>query len=241
MGRWRWAAAVVATVALGSAAGAAADPEADLHRAFGAFIKARQLEIDAVPDLYPGGYARISLHARQADLGGMVVEEAWFRLVGVSLDPEALRRGDLRVLDLRDSAMHLRASLRNLEAYFQQGNGIKDIRLRSDGQFLYAEGTVPLAGVPAKVHLKGFFVVGGTKDVYFYIDSLKINGMPVLYPLIRRWEQEINPVFTQALWPVTFKIRSLRMTPEAFIVSSQADAAAPCLFCTGGDAPTVAP
>jgi len=242
MGRWRWAAVALVAAALGSAASAAPDPEADLRRAFGTFIKARQMRIDAVPDLYPGGYARISLYVRQADLGGMVVDEAWFRLIGASLDPEALRQGELRVLDLRDSAMHLRASLRNLEAYFQhQGDAIKDIRLRSDGQFLYAEGTIPLAGAPVRVHLKGFFVVGGTKDVYFYIEMLTINGLPVLYPLIRKWEQEINPVFTQALWPITFKIRSLRMTADAFVVSSQADAGAPCLFCTGGDAPTVAP
>jgi len=241
MGSWRWAAIAVLVAALGSAAGAATDPEADLRRAFSAFIKAQELRIDAVPDLYPGGYARISIYARQADLGGMIVDEAWFRLVGASLDPEALGKGELRVLDLRDRAMYIKASIKNLEAYFQQGNPVRDIRLRSDGQYIYAEGTVPLAGVMARVRLKGFFAVGGTKDVYFYIDDLKINGLPILYPLLRKWEQDINPVFTQALWPITFAIRSLRMTTEAFIVSSLANANAPCLFCTGGESPVVAP
>jgi len=194
-----------------------------------------------VPDLYPGGYARISLYAKHATLGGMLVDEAWFRLVGASLDPEALRRGELRLLDVRDTAMHARASIKSLEAYFRRGNPVQDIRLWSDGVFLYGQGTVPVRGVLARVYLKGFFAVGGTREVYFYIDDLRINGLPMLVPLIRRWEQDINPVFTQALWPVTFKIRALRMTKEEFVVSSQPDPTAPCAFCTGGDAPSVAP
>lgn len=237
----RTAAVILAVAALGSPAGAAPDGEADLRRAFSSFIMAKELRFDTVPDLYPGGYARISVYAKRASLGGMIVDEAWFRLVGVSLDPAALGRGELRVLDIRDSAMHIRASIKSLEEYFTQGNPIKDIRLWSDGEYLYGQGTVPLSGVLTRVYLKGFFAVGGTKEVYFYIQDLRVNGLPLFFPLIRRWEQDINPIFSQALWPVTFKIRALKMTKEWFVVSSQLDPNAPCSYCTGGDAPTVAP
>lgn len=237
----RIAAIILAVVVLGSPAGAAPDGEADLRRAFSSFIAAKELRFDTVPDLYPGGYARISVYAKQASLGGMIVDEAWFRLVGVSLDPAALGRGELRILDIRDSAMHIRASIKSLEEYFTQGNPIKDIRLWSDGEYLYGQGTVPLSGVLARVYLKGFFAVGGTKEVYFYIQDLRVNGLPLFFPLIRKWEQDINPIFSQALWPVTFKIRALKMTKDWFVVSSQPDPNAPCSYCTGGDAPTVAP
>lgn len=215
--------------------------EADLRRAFSAFIKAKELRFDLVPDLYPGGYARISIYAKRADLGGMIVDEAWFALVGASLDPEALRRGELRILDLRDSAMHVRASIKSLQEYFQQGNGMKDIELWSDGEYLFGRGTVPVAGLPMKVYLKGSFAVTGTRDVRFHITDLRLNGLPIFSPLVRRWEEQINPVFNQSLWPITFNIRGLRMTREWFLVSSQADPSAPCPFCSGGDASTVGP
>lgn len=230
---------LVALLAAGVIA-APAEPEADLKRAFAAFIKAKELRFDVVPDIYPGGYARISVYARAADLGGLLVDEAWFRLTGASLDPEALRRGELRVLEMRDSAMHVRASLRSLEAYFQQGDGVKEVRLWSDGDYLFGQGVVPLVGIPARVSFKGSFAVGGTKEVYFHISDLRLNGLPVLSPLVRRFEQDINPVFSQSLWPITFKIRALRMTRESFVVSSQADPAAPCPFCSGGESPSVA-
>lgn len=237
----RGAALLVLLAALWSPA-AAASPEdggGGLRKAFGSFITAQDLRFDVVPDIYPGGYARISVYARKADLGGMVVDEAWFRLTGASLDPEALRRGELRVLELRDSAMHVRASLRSLEAYFQQGNGVRDVRLWSDGDHLFGQGVVPLVGVPARVSFKGSFAVGGTREVYFRISDLRLNGLPVLAPIVRRFEEDINPVFSQERWPVTFRIRALRMSREEFVVSSQADPAAPCSFCLDVDRPGV--
>lgn len=243
--RIRQGTALLCLLVLSFAAGAVAAPpddeERDLRRAFSSFITAKDLHVDAVPDLYPGGYARISLYARRANLGGMLVDEAWFRLTGASLDPAALKHGELRILDIRDSAMHIKASIKSLEEYFQQGNPIKDIKLWSDGEYIYGQGTVLLAGIPTRVYLRGFFAVGGTKDVYFYINDLRANGIPIPFPLIKKWEENINPVFRQTLWPVTFKIRALKMSAEWFIVSSQADPNAPCHFCTGGEAPTVAP
>lgn len=232
---------IVVLVLLAVAGGASGQNDADLRQAFATFLATKEVRIDSVPDLYPGGFARISVYARKANLGGMVVDEIWFRLVGVSLDPAALLQGTLRFIDTRDTAMHARTSIKNLEDYFRAGNPIKDIRLWSDGEYLYGEGTVLLGGTPTRIWLKGFFVVGGTKDVYFYVDNLRINGLPIFDPIIRKLEADINPVLTQATWPVTFKIRALKITRDWFVVSSQQDPSAPCAFCTGGDSPSVAP
>lgn len=232
---------VVLLAVLAVAGAASGQSEAELRQAFANFLSTKDVRIDSVPDLYPGGYARISVYARKANLGGMVVDEIWFRLVGASLDPAALQQGTLQFLDTRDTAMYARTSIKSLEDYFRAGNPIKDIRLWSDGDYLYGEGTVPLGGTLAKVWLKGFFAVGGTKEVYFYVDNLRINGLPVFDPIIRKLEADINPVLTQATWPVTFKIRALKITKDWFVVSSQQDPSAPCAFCTGGDSPSVAP
>lgn len=234
-----WVTAMVLVLILAGSTAAQTDP--DLRRAFGNFLQTKDVRVDSVPDLYAGGYARISVYARNASLGSMVVDEVWFRLVGVTLDPAALQQGTLRILDTRDTFMHARATIKNLEEYFRAGNPIKDIRLRSDGEYLYMEGTVPLVGVLTKVWLKGFFQVGGTKEVYFYINDLRLNGLPVFDPLIRTLEAKYNPVLTQATWPVTFKIRALKMTKEWFVVSSQPDPNAPCAYCTGGEEPNVSP
>jgi hypothetical protein len=137
--------------------------------------------------------------------------------------------------------MHVRASLRSLEAYFQQGDGVKDVRLWSDGDYLFGQGVVPLVGIPARVSFKGSFAVGGTREVHFRISDLRLNGLPVLSPIVRRFEENINPVFSQQLWPVTFRIRGLRMSREWLVVSSQADPSAPCAFCLDGSAPGVGP
>ncbi|MBI2122572.1 MAG: hypothetical protein HYT96_00250 [Armatimonadetes bacterium] len=223
------------------AAPAFGQPDADLQKLFAGFLKTNDIRIDAVPDLYPGGYARISLYARKANLGGMVVDDVWFRIVGASLDPQAAQRGELRVLSWRDSAFHARFTLKSLQDYFIAGNAFKDIRLWSDGEFLYGEGTIPLNNLAAKVWLRGWFALGGTKDVYFYIDNMRVAGVPVLDPIIRALEARYNPVLTQSTWPITFVVRSLRITKEVFVVSSQTDPSSPCAFCTGGDAPVPSP
>jgi hypothetical protein len=234
-------AAALLVVGVRTSAAQPVDDQAALRRAFARFIAAKEMRLDVVPDLYPGGYARISVYAKKAKLGGMLVDEVWFRLVGASLDVPALERGDLVIRETRDTALHARASIKRLEEYFQEGNPVKDIRLWSDGEYLYGRGTVPFAGAMARVYLRGFFAVGGTKDVYFYVDNLQVNGLPMLAPLIKKWENEINPILNQTDWPVTFKLRTLKMTKDSLVISSQADPEAPCHFCTGGDAATVTP
>lgn len=238
----RWVTRIVIGLVAGVlAAPAFGQPDADLQKLFAGFLKTNDIRIDAVPDLYPGGYARISLYGRKANLGGMVVDDVWFRIVGASLDPQAAQRGELRVVSWRDSAIHARFTLKSLQDYFIAGNAFKDIRLWSDGQFLYGEGTIPLNSLAAKVWIRGWFALGGTQEVYFYIDNMRVAGLPVLDPIIRALEARYNPVLTQSTWPITFVIRSLRITKEAFVVSSQPDPSSPCAFCTGGDAPVPTP
>lgn len=205
--------------------------DGDLLRAFSGFLKTRELAIDRVPDLYPGGFARISVHARNADLGGMLVDEIWVRLIGVSLDPDALRSGRLRVLDQRGSGIHGRLRVQRLQDFFLSANTFSDLRLWIDGPYLYGEGSFPYNGAPIRIWLKGRFSVNGTKDIYLHIDNMRVNGFPLFVPIIRILEAQINPVLSQRDWPVTFTIRSLQMTRDGFILSSQADALAPCSIC----------
>jgi len=238
----RWAALIVVSVVVAAIAPpASGQSEAELQKLFAGFLKTNDIKIDAVPDLYPGGFARVSVYAKKANLGGMQVDEVWFRVIGASLNVAAMQRGELRVDEWRESAIYARFTLKNLQEYFISGNAFKDIRLWSDGQFLFGEGTVPLNNLAVRVWLKGWFALGGTKDVYFYIDNMRVNGVPLLDPIIRTLESKYNPVLTQSTWPVTFAIRSLKVTKEVVVVSSQADANSPCAFCTGGDAPVVSP
>ncbi len=43
----------------------------------------------------------------------------------------------------------------------------------------------------------------------------------------------MNPVVDFRSWPVPFKIRSFRSTPEGFVLSSQRDVSQPCTTCGG--------
>jgi hypothetical protein len=238
----RWATLIVISLmAAAIAAPASGQSEAELQKLFASFLKTNDIKIDAVPDLFPGGFARISVYAKKASLGGMLVDEVWFRVIGAELNVSAMQRGELRVDSWRESAIYVRFTLKSLQEYFISGNAFKDIRLWTDGQFLFGEGTIPLNNLPVRVWLKGWFALGGTKDIYFYIDNMRVNGVPLLDPIIRTLEAKYNPVLTQSTWPVTFAIRSLRVAKDVVVVSSQADASSPCAFCTGSDAPNVAP
>ncbi len=214
---------------------AAGQDDGDLLRSFVGFLHTRDIAIDSVPDLYPGGYARISLRARNANLGGMLVDDVWVRLVGVSLDPTALQHGQLRVLDYRSTAIHGQVGVQRLQEFFTSGGAFQDLRLWSDGTSLYGEGVLPYQGASLQVWLKGSFALSGTKDVDFHIENMRVNGFPLFVPIIRLLESQINPVLSQRDWPVTFAFRSLQMTKDGFVLSSQPDALAPCAFCLRTD------
>ncbi len=241
-----------AVLAIIVAAPAAAD-EALLRRAFEAFLhSADELRIEAIPDLYDGGYARVTVIGRRVMLTqGLRVDEATINLVGVSLDPEALRAGKLRVLDARDSSLQVRVLLRSMEEHFNAGTSkvvrdrlgsnspAQDIRLRAEDGYLLGSGTVTFRGAVRRMRMKGFFAVDGTTEIYFYIETLHADGLPLPVSVIREVERRINPVVHQRDWPVTFKIRSVRLDAQGLTISSRADAAAPGQ--TGGPPPTLSP
>ena len=191
------------------------------------------IRLDVVPDLYEGGYARVSVYARQAALGGMRVDEMWLRLVGVSFDPDELRQGTLKILQIRDSGLYGKLNLANVEAFLRAQGTIQDVRLARDGDSVVATGTLAVNGAPAQVWLKGLFQVYGDPEIYFHIQALAVNGFPVPYVVVDRLERQLNPVVDFRSWPVPFRIRSFRSTPEGFVLSSQRDFAQPCNDCGG--------
>jgi hypothetical protein len=222
-------AASLVVALLATAAAGQSDPM--LMAAFTRFLKTQDIQFDVVPDLYEGGYARISVYAKNAMLGGIQVDEVWFKLVGITLDVGALQQGTLRILNYRGTAFSGRVSVQQLQEFFLTLNAFNDLRLWSDGTSLYGEGTVPYHGMAIKLWLMGRFSVNGGKEVHFHIDNMRVNGFPLFSPIIRILESQINPVISQKDWPVNFAMRSLQMTTEGFVISSQADAVAPCTVC----------
>ena len=191
------------------------------------------MRLDVVPDIYEGGYARISVYAQGAAAGGVRIDEMWIRLVGASFDPEELRRGTLKLLQVRDSGLFGRLNLNSIEAFLKEQGTMKDVRLTLDEDMVIATGTLTLGGVPAQVRLKGLFQVYGEPEIYFHIHALAVNGLPVPFAVVARLEQQLNPVVDFRTWPVAFRIRSFRSTPEGFILSSQRDFAQTCNDCGG--------
>jgi hypothetical protein len=229
-------------VALAAGASPAAADEALLRRAFMAFMRsADELRVEAIPDLYDGGYARISVSARRVQMGdGMRIDEAAIRLVGVTLDVAALQGGTLKVHEVRDSAMQVRTLLRSLQDHFNAGNPLDDIRLWSENGYLLGTGTVMYRLVPTRMRMKGFFAASGTSEVYFYFEWLFANGIPLPIFVTREIERQINPIVHQRQWPVQFKIRTVLLDAQGLTVSTQASGA--CPTCGGGGGqPQIAP
>ncbi|MFN3285238.1 MAG: LmeA family phospholipid-binding protein [bacterium] len=229
----RWPAATLSLVALLALCGApvASADEALVRQAVASFFReARVLRVDVVPDLYEGGYARVSVYAARATLSdGFRVDEAWVRLVGVSFNPQALRRGQFQVDGVRDSALHMRVSFENLEQYFSQLTPGQRVRLWSERGYVYGRGVVPLWGAQLPVELRGAFAVEGGPEMYFRLDRLRVNGFPVPEPVVRELERRFNPVLTQKDWPVRFKLRAVVVNSQDVVVSSQPGAS--CRIC----------
>lgn len=191
------------------------------------------LRLDVVPDLYEGGYARISVYARDVDIKGMRVDEMWIRLVGATLDPAALREGTLKVLQLRDSALYGKLRLASVQDFLNHQGAVQDVRLAPNGDGITATGTLVYNGVPTHVRMQGVFQVYGEPEVFFHIETLFVNSIPMPYVLVDRVERQLNPVVDLRSWPVAFKIRSFRQTPDGFVLSSQRDFSQPCNDCGG--------
>lgn len=231
--------AVILVVALAGLP-AVAD-EALLRRAFGSFMRsADELRIEAIPDLYEGGYARITAIGKRVVLiDGMRVDEAMVNLVGVTLDAAALNAGTLKVIDFRDSAFQAKVLLRSIQEYFNANRLIDDMRLWVEDGYLFGTGTVNFRGVPARMRMKGFFAVSGTTEVWFYFETLHANSLPLPTAVIRDLERQINPIINQQTWPVTFKIRTLRLDGQSLSLSSRSEGS--CPSCGGGEQPIYNP
>lgn len=224
--------AIIAMTLITIAPAAAHEHEA-LQRSLLRFFRgAELLRVEAVPDLYEGGYARISVYAKRArlDEGGLLVDEAWVRLRGVTLSVPHLREGTFRVVSVRDAAIYLRVSVRSLEQYFIAGNPWDDIRVWSEDGYLFARGTVPLLRIPTRVEMRGYFAVEGTHEIFFYVERLRVNWLPLPEFLLRNMERQYNPVIDQKTWPVIIKLRSIRLSKEELVVTSEPDPGV-CGFC----------
>jgi hypothetical protein len=198
---------LVAVVALPTSA-----HEAMLRRAFGSFMRsAEELRIDAIPDLYDGGYARISAWGKRVHFNqGLRVDEASVRLVGVSLDPDALRSGIIKVRDMRESSFQAKVLLQSVQEYFNASNAIEDLRFSADEGYLVGTGKVMFQGKPTRFRMKGFFAVSGTtRGLLLFRHAARTLAAHSGDPRHRAAGQ---PGVHQRDWPVTFKIGSVRLT-----------------------------
>ncbi|MCS7234603.1 MAG: LmeA family phospholipid-binding protein [Armatimonadota bacterium] len=210
---------------------AASQDDPLLRQAVASFFRdARVLRLDAVPDLYEGGYARVTIYAARAALtGGFRVDEAWVRLVGASFNPQALRRGQFQLDGVRDTALHLRVTFDSLELFFSQLTPGQRVRLWSERGWVYGRGVVPLWGAQLPMDLRGVFVVNGGPELYFRVDRLRVNGLPVPEAVVKELERRFNPVVTQKDWPVRFNLRAVVVNADDVVVSSDPQAA--CRVC----------
>jgi hypothetical protein len=192
-----------------------------------------RLRLDAVPDVYEGGYARVSVYAQDAEIKGMRIDEMWIRLIGVSFDPAQLRQGTLKVLEVRDSGLYGKLRLTNIQTFLGRQGTVQDVNLRRAGDAVIATGTVVYNGAPTRVRMQGVFQVYGEPEIYFHIQTLWVNSLPVPYVLVDQLERSMNPIVDFRTWPVPFKIRSFRTTPEGYVLSSQTDYSQPCNDCGG--------
>ncbi len=191
------------------------------------------LRTEIIPDLYDGGYARVSMYGRNVNIKGMHIDELWIKLVGVSFDPDQLRQGTLKVLDIRDNAVYGKLDLASVQAFLNSQGPVQDVSLRLDGEAVIGLATVLYNGVPTRVHIQGIFQVYGEPEVFFHIQALLVNSIPVPYVIVDRLERQLNPVLDFRSWPVQFRIRTFRQTSDGFVLSSQADFSQPCNACGG--------
>ena len=191
------------------------------------------LHMETVPDIYDGGYARVSLYGGHVMIKGMLINELWIKLVGVSFDPAALKLGEIKVLDIRDNAIYGKLSLTAVQDFLNRQASVKDVQLGVNAEAITGAATVVYNGIPTRVRMQGIFQVYGDPEVFFHIQALSVNSIPVPYILAASLERQINPVVDFRTWPVQFKIRTFQQTPEGFILSSQRDFAQPCNDCGG--------
>lgn len=191
------------------------------------------LRMDVVPDLYEGGYARISVYAEHADIKGMTIDQLWIRFVGASFAPEALRRGELQVLEMRQHHIYGRLDLGRVQDFLNRQGAVRDVHLKVEDEMITATGTIVFNGLPTRVRMAGVFQVYGEPEVFFHVRALLVNSLPVPYIVVAKLERDMNPIVDFRTWPVHFRLRSFRQSSQGFVLSSQADFSQPCDACGG--------
>jgi hypothetical protein len=239
MRSYRYVACLVVVICMGGLLlPAVAEPQTtsqeDLKALFGHLLgNPPFLHMEAVPDIYDGGYARVSLYGRNVNIKGMLIDELWIKLVGVSFDPAELRAGDIKILDIRDDAIYGKLSLAAVQDFLGRQASVSDVRLGTNAEAITGAATVNYNGIPTRVRMQGVFQVYGEPEVFFHIQALSVNSIPVPYILAANLERQINPVLDFRSWPVAFKIRTFKQTSRGFVLSSARDVSQPCNDCGG--------
>ncbi len=191
------------------------------------------IRVGAVPGARDGAYNQIGVYAEHAAIQGLRIDQLWFRLLGVSLDPAQLRRGTLQVLAIQTSAIYGKVSIDSVQDLLNHENTVKNVTLTADGATTVAAGTIVYSGLPTNVRMRGTFQVSGVPEIFFHLQELTVDALPMPGAVAAQVEQQINPVVDLRDWPVSFAIRTFRQTETGFILSSQADDTQPCDACIG--------
>ena len=191
------------------------------------------LRINAVPGPRDGAYNQIGVYAEHAAIQGLHIDQLWFRLVGADLDAAQLRRGTLQVRKVQSSAIYGKVSRASVQDLLNHEKTVTDVTLTADGATTVATGTIAYGGVPTHVTMRGTFQVSGVPEIFFHLDALTVDALPMPGAVAAQVEQQINPVVDLRNWPVSFAIRMFRQTSAGFILSSQPDDTQPCEACVG--------
>jgi hypothetical protein len=191
------------------------------------------LRLSAAADPQTQDYSRINIYAEHAAIEGLRIDQLWIRLLDARFDAAELRQGRLKVLGVRDSAVYGRVATASVEDFLNHESTVKDAKLSTDGDATAVEGTVVYNGFPTHVQMRGVFQVYGQPEIFFHIETLIVDSVPMPQPLANQFERQINPVVDFREWPVAFPLRTFRQTGTAFVLSSQADLSQPCNACAG--------
>ncbi len=220
----------------GAAHGAAAPPvdQNTLQGVFGHLLGSPPVvRLAAVFDPQAGDYERVNVYAEHAAIQGLRVDQLWIRLLGASFDAAQLRQGALKVLAVRDSAVYGRVATSSVEEFLNHESAVRDAKVSEAGDATAVEGTVVYQGLPTHVQMRGVFQVYGQPEVFFHIQSLVVDSVPMPAAVASQFERQINPILDLRGWPVAFPLRTFRQTGNAFVLSSQADLSQPCDACGG--------
>jgi hypothetical protein len=191
------------------------------------------VRLNGTPGARDGAYDQIGVYAEHAAIQGLRIDQLWFRLLGVTLDPAELRRGTLKVLNIQKSAIYGKVSRASVQELLNHESAVTDVTLSADGDTTVATGTIMYSGVPTHVSMRGTFRVSGMPEIFFHLEALTVDALPMPPAVASQVEQQINPVVDLRHWPVAFGIRMFRQTDAGFVMSSQPDETLPCEACIG--------